>query len=213
MMPVVSASGECGPIIFVVKQKLSYRNVLRGGVDYTETVAYKSPRNSICTTHESLSDVDSVNFFAWAEEFVIYTRGHTSKRKTSLLILDGHRAHMSLKCYKFLSGTILLFMPFPTTTQVRLSHWTWWCLQLWKFNYVDWCTSVFYWMSKHYLMYSIFAHILNKLLSKRWQFQIFRPVSKEQEFTYLTRQIFWEFLARLHQHRGHLLSSLPTLSP
>lgn len=33
MMPVVSALGECGPTLFVFKEKLHYRKVVRGDVE------------------------------------------------------------------------------------------------------------------------------------------------------------------------------------
>ncbi len=67
MMPVVSAAGDAGPVLFVFKGKsLPYRRVARGGVIVTETFADYLPRGAVVASREDRGGVDSVNFFNWA---------------------------------------------------------------------------------------------------------------------------------------------------
>lgn len=65
MMPVISAAGDAGPVLFnFYGTDLPYRNVVRGDVVRTETRFDYLPRSAVVACRQEHGGVDSVNFFA-----------------------------------------------------------------------------------------------------------------------------------------------------
>lgn len=71
MMPVVSAIGDTGPLLFGCKgKKLSYRRVDRGGGQKTVSVSNVLPTRPLFASRNLLGAVDSRNYLEWAWKFV-----------------------------------------------------------------------------------------------------------------------------------------------
>ena len=71
MMPVISANGQAGPLLFVFKgNKLPYRTVARGGIDVEETAACNLPYKSRLALRANNGPVDTEHFMKWAQKFV-----------------------------------------------------------------------------------------------------------------------------------------------
>ena len=121
MMPAVSASGECGPTLFVFKDRIHYRNVLRNGVVYTETLTDYLSNNSVVASRDQLGGVDSVNFLSWEHQFVSHVKHFTSNGPKVLLIYDGYRAQMSLEVLQLFkqNGIIVYALPAHTSGKTQ----------------------------------------------------------------------------------------------
>lgn len=96
-MPVISAVGNVGHCLFVLKRKrFPFRSVLKNGKEEIHTVANHLPRLAFVSMREEGGGVDSSNFLWWAKHFVDYIAPLTLGGKKLLLMYYDYRAHMSL---------------------------------------------------------------------------------------------------------------------
>lgn len=74
-MPVLSAPGEFGTPLFIFKDKIPYRNVLRNGIlVHVQKLSSSLRINSTLARRSELGGVDSVNFMSCAHSFVQHTK-------------------------------------------------------------------------------------------------------------------------------------------
>lgn len=117
MMPVVSAAGETGPVLFVFKgSALPYREVSRGSTVVTETFADYLPRGAVITTRADCGGVNSNNFYLWAQHFVAHIAPLTNGGRKVLLIYDAYRAHMTLRVLEFFDKNNVVAYALPAHT-------------------------------------------------------------------------------------------------
>ena len=130
MMPVISAAGEAGPPLFVIKEKrMAYRNVLRNGKTYIESPVSTLPRRSVLATGIEAGAVDSMNFLSWSDSFTEFTKDLRDEGRKVLLIYDGYRSHFSLQVLEeFYKNRVILYA-LPSHTSEKLSFSIQSCLQ------------------------------------------------------------------------------------
>eukprot|EP00178_Gracilaria_changii_P018579 TRINITY_DN531_c0_g1_i1.p1 TRINITY_DN531_c0_g1~~TRINITY_DN531_c0_g1_i1.p1 ORF type:complete len:353 (+),score=29.71 TRINITY_DN531_c0_g1_i1:40-1059(+) len=123
MMPVVSAAGDCGPLLVVVKgSRIPYRTVLKNGVAIQEAPTVSLPRNAVIATRCDTGGVDSVNFKAWAQRFVAYVHSLTINGRKVLLVYDAYRAHLSLEVLELFHQNNIIVTHYPHTHPEKRSH-------------------------------------------------------------------------------------------
>lgn len=104
LMPVVSASGDTGPPLFVFKGKLLlYRTVLQNGQKIVQTYHSVLPRCAVVAMREEHGGVDGNNFYQWAEMFIQHVHELTVGGRKVLLTYDGYRSHMSIRVLELFS--------------------------------------------------------------------------------------------------------------
>ena len=116
IMPIISASGEAGPPLFVFKDKLPYRVSLVDGKKFVETPADKLPQEAVVCTRDSLGGVDSSNFKNWVQKFIEYTHNLRSQDRKVLLVFDGYRSHLALCALKIFADNNIIVYALPSHT-------------------------------------------------------------------------------------------------
>ena len=120
VLPVVSASGETGPPLFVFKGKcIPYRQVLVGGALRAETYTQYLPRSACVAVREECGGVDSANFLNWAKELVKNMPDLTCGGRHVLLTYDAYRAHMSLAVLLILHTHRIVVYTLPAHTGAK----------------------------------------------------------------------------------------------
>lgn len=121
MMPIVSAAGSAGPVLYVFKgTQMPYRTVRRNSTEVTESLSPHFPRNAIVTMRPEIASVDSKNFYEWAVHFVDHVGDLTANNRKVLLIYDGCPSHMSLRVLElFRKNGIVVY-----AHRARLNRWT-----------------------------------------------------------------------------------------
>ena len=118
MMPVVFENGDVGRSLFVVQAtRVKYRTSLHDGMESMETLADCLPRGSVITTRQDVASVDSHNVLRWGRSFAEDCRDLTAGGRKVLLILDGHRGHMTYPVLRLFdaSGIIVYALPAHTS--------------------------------------------------------------------------------------------------
>eukprot|EP00171_Calliarthron_tuberculosum_P006070 IDg6070t1 len=117
MMPVISAAGEAGPVLFAFKgSTLPYREVVCGRDVVVETLADRLPRTAVVTTRAECGGVDSGNFYLWATHFVAFIAPLTAGGRKVLLLYDGYRAHMTLRVLELFDRHNIVAYALPAHT-------------------------------------------------------------------------------------------------
>lgn len=111
MLPVVSAAGETGPLLFIFKGVwLPHRKVLVDGVTRTETVSSNLPRVALVYMREESAKIDSNSFYQFSRLFTAYVRELTENGRHVLLPFDACRSNMSLRAFEhFRENNIIIY--------------------------------------------------------------------------------------------------------
>ena len=117
VMPVVSASGESGPPLFVFRGKrLPFREVLHNGKAEIQTYADYLPRGACLAMREEGGGADTRNFYEWAKKYVASVADLTANGRHVLLVFDGYSAHMSLRVLELFSENRVQVYALPAHT-------------------------------------------------------------------------------------------------
>lgn len=120
-MPVVSASGELGPMLVVIKGvKIPYRVLLRDGKKITQTPASFLPRRALLVTRAERGSVDAQNFLNWAHSFVEYVRDLLENDGKVLLTYDAYRAHLSVEVLDLFRRNNIIAYAIPAHARGKL---------------------------------------------------------------------------------------------
>lgn len=145
MMPEISAAGDHGPPLFVMKgTKIPYRSVIRNGIELQESPPSNLPRHSVLAMREENGGVDRFNFFAWARSFVNYASELTENERKVLLTYDGYQSHLSLNVLELLQSNNVIVYALPSHTSGKTQP----------------CDCVLFSSSKHHVSQSLHNCVL-----------------------------------------------------
>ena len=117
IMPVISASGETAPPLFLFKGlRLPYRTLLGNGEVITETPLSKLPSGSLGAMREENGGIDTARFMDWGFSFVDHVEPLTQEGRKVLLIYDGYRAHLSLAILELFERNNIIVYVLPAHT-------------------------------------------------------------------------------------------------
>ena len=116
-MPVISASGETAPPLFVFKGlRLPYRTFLRNGEVRTETSLSKLQCGALAAMREENRGIDTARFMDWGYSFVDYVEPFTQDGRKVLLIYDGYRTHLSSAILELFDRNNIIVYVLPAHT-------------------------------------------------------------------------------------------------
>ena len=102
VLPSFSASGEVGPLIFVMKgTSLPFREILVEGQRYIKNITSQLPRNSLVSMRELKPGEDSDDFFQFADKFCDFVSHLTRNGRHILLTYNAYRCHMMLHVLRY----------------------------------------------------------------------------------------------------------------
>ena len=120
-MPVISAAGDAGPCLFVLKESQQpYRCITDYRTPKIDTLANHLPSSAVVAMRPEGGGVDQYNFLEWARHFVSHVKGLTTNGRKVLLIYDGYRSHMSLQVLQLFALSNIVVYTLPAHSSGKL---------------------------------------------------------------------------------------------
>ena len=111
-----AVSGTAPPLFVFKGTRMPYRTKIESGIEIMETIADCFPTDSVISFRRENGGLDSANFLAWAKHFIQFLQARHTCCTTSLRILDGYRAHISIDVLELFDNSNVIVYALPSHT-------------------------------------------------------------------------------------------------